>query len=69
MLVQHSHEALALAFAMDAGDAVRLVALHDAPELVLPAGAPAPYIEPVRLEAARIVCAWVVTYGQFPTRH
>jgi hypothetical protein len=69
MLVQHSYEALALAFAMDAGDAVRLVTLHDAPGLVLPEGVPVPYIEPVRLEAARIVCTWVETYGPFPTPH
>jgi hypothetical protein len=34
-----------------------------------PAGAWLPYIEPVRLEAARIVCAWVETYGPFPTLH
>jgi hypothetical protein len=69
MLVQQSYEALALAFAMDAEDALRLVALHDEPELMWPAGAPAPDIEPVRLAAARIVCAWVQTYGPFPTLH
>jgi hypothetical protein len=69
MRIQHSYEALAMAFAMDARDAVQLITLHDEPQLLLPAGAPAPYIEPVRLEAARIVCAWVETYGPFPTLH
>jgi hypothetical protein len=69
MRIPHSYEALALAFAMDAGDAAHLVTLHDDPQLLPPAGAWLPDIEPVRLEAARIVCAWVETYGPFPTLH
>ena len=67
MLGHHSYEALALALRMDAWDAEQLVALHDDPALRRPAGAPA--IEPVRLEAARIVCEWVLTYGPFPALH
>ena len=63
MLVHHSYEALALAFKMDAADAANLIRLHDEPKLLLTAGARVPYIEPVRLEAARIVCEWVETYG------
>jgi hypothetical protein len=54
---------------MDAGDAAQLVTLHDDPQLLRPGGAWLPYIEPVRLQAARIVCAWVDTYGPFPTLH
>jgi hypothetical protein len=69
MYNHHSYEALALALEMDARDAVQLIALHDKPELLLPAGAPAPHIPPLRLEAARIVCEWVETYGPFPMLH
>jgi hypothetical protein len=69
MLGHHTYQALALALRMDAWDAEQLVALHDAPELLLPPGVRAPDIEPVRLEAARIVCGWVLTYGPFPALH
>ncbi|MDB5447010.1 MAG: hypothetical protein JWQ97_2327 [Phenylobacterium sp.] len=69
MLVHHSYEALALAFNMDATDAVNLIRLHEQPELLLPAGAPIPHIAPVRLEAARILCEWVKTYGPYPSLH
>jgi hypothetical protein len=69
MLAHYSYEALALAFKMDAVDAENLVRLHDQPGLLLPAGARVPYIEPLRLEAARIVCEWVDTYGLFPSLH
>ena len=69
MLAHHTYEALALAMEMDARDALDLVALHDEPGLLLPPGAPVPYIEPVRLEAARIVCGWVETYGPRPRLH
>jgi hypothetical protein len=57
MRIPHSYLALTLAFALDAGDAVQLVTLHDDPQRSRPAGAWLPYNEPVRLEAARIVCA------------
>ena len=69
MLADHTYEALALALRMDANDAAYLLQVHEGAEVALAGGARAPYIEPVRLQAARIVREWVRTYGPFPTLH
>ncbi|MDB5449362.1 MAG: hypothetical protein JWQ52_490 [Phenylobacterium sp.] len=69
MLAEHTYEVLALAFRMDASDAAYLLQEHEQAEVPLARGAWVPYIEPVRLQAARIVREWVMTYGPFPTLH
>jgi hypothetical protein len=69
MISQPSYQALALAFRMDARDAAYLLRLHEQPEYLVKAAPLISRIEPVRVEAARIVCEWVDTYGLFPTIH
>ena len=69
MRAHHSYEALNLALRMDAMDAAKLVILHQGTDALLPRDAPSPFIEPLHLEAARIVCEWVDTYGPFPSVH
>jgi hypothetical protein len=69
MFAEHTYEALALAFRMDASDAAYLLQVHEGAVVPLARGARVPYIEPVRLQAARIVREWVTTYGPFPTLH
>ena len=69
MFVHHSYQALALALEMNAADAANLIRLHENPAFLPREGAAVPYIEPLHLEAARIVCEWVETYGLFPSLH
>jgi hypothetical protein len=69
MLAEQTYDVLALAFRMDASDAAYLLQVHERAEDLRAGGACVPYIEPVRLQAARIVREWVRTYGPFPTLH
>lgn len=53
------NEALALALTMDESDAAFILTMAEEPELLLEAGAPAPYFPPHVVQAARIVSDWI----------
>jgi hypothetical protein len=68
MNAHHSNAALNLAFTMDVEEAAKILTHHQRAEWLGPNRAPIG-LEPLRLEAARIVCGWVDLYGPYPAVH
>jgi hypothetical protein len=68
MYARHSPAALDLALRMDVEEAAKVLTHHQ--QAAWPGEMRAPLgVEPLRLEAARIVCEWVDLYGPYPTIH